>query len=318
MKSNKCVLCLVAKGKRVCKINDNSLICPICCAKTRTSECDGCIYYAQAAKYGKKRTFNQKPAKFGMPINLDVNEKVDQALALVEKGKITSGEKIISELFNEYPDIAMVQYAMGVIYAMKSYHDRAIPYFNKAIEINPYLVEAWFNKGAAHQKRLEIGEAINAYQKVVELGDPSEHFVGHAKDFIETIEKQVKQDSGLSLDGYLKTMEIFNAAYAAMEKMEWEKAISGFKKVLASDPQHTQSYGNLGVCYGHLGLKQEALNALDKALALNPKYEPAIVNRKAIASLENGENLSKARYKSIDYYKDYPIKKKSLFKEIFG
>ena len=35
--------------------------------------------------------------------------------------------------------------------------------------------------------------------------------------------------------------------------------------MLAIDPKHTQSYDNMGICYGNLGHKEEALEAFDKA-----------------------------------------------------
>lgn len=302
MKRKKCTICSRAKGKRVCRVQDNSLICPTCCAKTRTANCEGCIHYAQAENYAKERSLKQEARDFIMVIDPEVNEKVDQALEMAERGRIRSGEKMLSQLLDEYPHIDMVQYGMGVICLMKDDYDRAIPYFDKAIKINPYFVEAWFNKGAAHQKRVDLGETIRAYQKVVELGDPSDDFAGHAKDFIRGLEKDIREDKSLSLDDFLKAGDIFNEAFAAMERMEWKKALSGFKKVLAIDPRHTQSHGNLGICYAQLGQKQEALAALDEALALDPDYEPALINRKAIASLEDGERLSTLR--SVDYYKD--------------
>ena len=318
MKMEKCIVCSNAKGRRVCKIKDNSLICPVCCAKTRTSICDGCTFYVQAEKYTREKESSLMSEQFIMAIDPNVNDKVDQALEMVERGKIRAGEIIISDLLNSHPHIDMVQYGMGVICLMKNRLDLAITYLDKAIEINPYFVEAWFNKGATHQKRLEIREAIKAFQKVVELGDPSDDFVGHAKDFIKTMEKQIREKSGLSLDSYLKSMDIFSDAFAAMENKEWEQAVAGFRKVLAMDPKHTQSYGNLGICYAHLGRKQEALAALDKALELDPKYEPALVNRKAVTLLEEGEKLPIIKYESVDYYKDYSVNKKSLIKKIFG
>jgi len=317
MKKEKCIICLNAKGKRVCKINDNSLICPICCAKIRTSNCDGCIHYIQAEKYAKEKSLKQKSEKFIMAIDPEINEKVDQALAIAEKGNVQSGESIISALLNEHSHIDMVQYGMGVVCLMKKQYGKAITYFDKAIKINPYFVEAWFNKGAAHQKRLELGDTIKAYQKVIEFGNSSEHFVIHAKDFIRDLEKQIRKSSGLNMNDYLKLMDMFNDAYAAMERMEWKKALSGFKKVLSMYPQHTQSYGNMGICYGQLGKKQEALAALEKAIELDPKYEPAIINLKIISSLADGEKLPSAKFKSVDYYKDITKEKKSLISNIF-
>ena len=311
MKKEKCIICLNAKGKRVCKINDNSIICPICCAKIRTSNCDGCIHYTKAEKYAKEKSLKQKSQKFIMTIDYEIDKKMDIALAMVEKGDIQSGESIISALLNDHSHVDMVQYGMGVVCSMKKQYGKAITYFDKAIKINPYFVEAWFNKGAAHQKRLELGDTIKAYQKVIEFGDPSEHFVVHAKGFIVDLAKNIKKSIGLTMNDYLKSMDTFTDAYTSMERMDWEKALSGFRKVLSMNPQHTQSYSNIGICYGQLGKKQEALAALEKALELDPEYEPAIINLKVISSLANGEKLPSSKFMSVDYYKDIAIKNKS-------
>jgi len=80
--------------------------------------------------------------------------------------------------------------------------------------------------------------------------------------------------------------------------------------------RHPQSYGNLGLCYAQLGRKSEALEAFDKAIEIDPKYEPAIFNRAVIESLDEGEKLEPEGFMSIDYYKDYPLKKKSFVESI--
>ena len=199
---------------------------------------------------------------------------------------------------------------------MKGRHDEAIAYFEKAIKIFPYFLEAWFNNGASHQKKLEIGEMIRAYQKVVEIGDREENFVRHAKDVIIRLEQQISKDTGLSLAGYLKGMDKFNEAFAAMQRKEWEDALRGFQEVLAIDPKHTQSYGNMGICYGHLGRKEEALEAFEKALELDPGYEPAQLNRRVVNSLKEGEKLE-VQFKAVEYYKDCSARKQSLFGRLF-
>ncbi|MBA7700250.1 Photosystem I assembly protein Ycf3 [subsurface metagenome] len=267
-----------------------------------------------AAKKKRKRK-KLKSRKFIMRMDPQVDKTVDQALTMVDQGKVHAAEKIISELLEKHPDIHTVQYAMGVVCGMKGRHDEAIAYFDKAIKIFPYFVQAWFNKGASHQKKLEIGEMIRAYQKVIEIGDSEEKFVRHAKDVIIRLEQQIHKDTGLSLAGYLKGMDKFNEAFAAMKRKEWEDALRGFQEVLTIDPKHTQSYGNMGICYGNLGRKEEALEAFDKALELDPRYEPAQLNRRVVNSLKEGEKLE-AKFEAVQYYKDYSARKRSLFREL--
>ena len=317
MKTDPCIVCSIIKGKRVCKLNDNGLICPVCCAKTRIPECDGCAYYTQAAHYARGKAENEIPKKFIARIDPEVDEIVDQAMAMVEKGKVGAAEKIIAGLLIKHPDLHTVQYAMGVICGMKENYDAAIKYFDRAIKIFPYFVEAWFNKATSHQKKFEVREMVYAFQKVIDLGDPKDDFVRHAKNFLFSFAKNIQSESGLSLDAYLQLSEKYESTFSIMEKQQFEKALLGFKEIVAIHPKHTQSWGNMGLCYAFLGQQDEAIAAFDKALEIDPGYEPAIVNRQNVMSLPKGQKLASPNFKSIDYYKDYPIKTKSLISKLF-
>jgi lipoprotein NlpI len=69
-------------------------------------------------------------------------------------------------------------------------------------------------------------------------------------------------------------------------------------------------YGNLGICHAQLGHKSDALAAFDKALELDPQYEPAIVNKAMTETLAEGEKLDN-KVKTVEYYKDFPMKNRS-------
>ena len=309
MKTKKCIICSEVKGRRACSKTNNELICPRCCAKTRNDKCQGCIYFAQAEKFNAEKSMKKH---FIMRIDPEVDKSVDRALGLVEKGKLLAGEAIITDLIKEHPDICYVQYAMGVVCALKSKYDESIVYFDKALEIFPYHIESWFNKALSHQKKFEIDEMVRAYQKVIEFGDPGDNVVRQARDIIRGFEQNVRESSGISLDDFLRANEKFNRAFSEMENKQWEKALAGFKEVIKIHPTHTQSFGNMGLCYGMLGMKKEAFNAYDRALELDPNYEPAILNRTTLESLPEGATLTDDHFKSMDYYKDYSRGKKSL------
>jgi len=250
-----------------------------------------------------------KVKKFIARIDPEVDKKVEQALTLAEQGRLETAEKIVFELFEENSDMHTVQYAMGIVRGMKGLTDEAIDCFDRAIDIFPYFTEAWFNKAIAHLQKLEIIEMIRAYQRVIELGDPEDFFVEEAKERLAEFEQQICKDSGISLARYVKGNEKFDEAFAAMEREEWSVALRRFKEVLALNPGHTQSYGNMGICYAKLGHKAEALKAFDKALELDPEYEPAKMNRKLVSSLKDGEKI-KGKMTVIEFHKDFPQKTK--------
>jgi tetratricopeptide (TPR) repeat protein len=253
----------------------------------------------------KKKKKNKSFKQSAMRIDPQIFDAVDQALEIAERGKVSDAEKIISELLKQHPNIHIVQYAMGVICIMNGQYDESTTYFDKAIEIYPHFVEAWFNKASSHQKKLEIEEMIQAFQKVVELGDPTQNFVRDAKTIIANLELNIRKEHGLTLDAYFKGWRKFKEAFASMEQGEWEKALRGFQEVLAIDPKHTQSYGNMGICYAQLGYKQKALEAFDKALEIDPEYAPALLNRAQVSALNEGEKLKdEIKFTAIDYYKE--------------
>jgi tetratricopeptide (TPR) repeat protein len=244
-------------------------------------------------------------------------EIVDQALALLEQGKVRRAEKILSDLLEKHPENHMVHYGMGIVWGLKGRHDEAIACFDRSIKIFPYFVEAWFNKGSSHQLKLQVGEMFRSFEKVVELGDPSEAYVQRAKQINSELQEQIRKQHGLSVNEYLKGMNRFNDAFAAMERREWEEALEGFQSVLRIDSNHTQSYGNAGICLAQMGRMDEAMAAFDKALELDPEYEPARRNR-AVFSAVKQVAKTELPIQTVEYYKEALDKKKPLKERILG
>jgi tetratricopeptide (TPR) repeat protein len=73
---------------------------------------------------------------------------------------------------------------------------------------------------------------------------------------------------------------------------------------LAQNPNHVQSHGNVALAYAGLGRKALALEHLDKALALDPAYEPAMQNRKIIEKMKEGEPHPLVAIAETEYYRD--------------
>lgn len=313
MKKKKCVVCGKNRARRVCKLHNNKTVCSVCCAETRNSNCEDCQYFKTARQYLASKTKQSKVKHFIIKIDEKVETAVDQALALVEKGSIKKGRAIITNLRKDNPGNHMVHYGMGVVHAFSGENDQAIECFDKAIDIFPYFTEAHFNKGVACQKKMDIGNTIKAFREVVATGDPKDGMVKDARDSISKVEKNVLETSGIDLETYLGCQKKFDKAFSHMKNRKWQKAIDGFKACLIKNKKHPQSYGNMGLCYAQLGQKAEALAAFDKALELDPNYEPAKFNRMAVESLEEGEKLKVSdEMDSIEYYKDFTLKKRSF------
>jgi tetratricopeptide (TPR) repeat protein len=245
-----------------------------------------------------------KSKEFTVIIDPEIDDAVDKALALVERGDIEAGEKSLIDLIKIHPHLHIVQYGMGTVLAMKGNYAESIVHFDKSLEIFPYFVEAWFNRGNSYKNLLNFGEAIKSFQKVIDFGDPQDDFVKTAEELVDYMEQSIFKDTGLSLDLYVKSMDDFNKAFRTMQNRDYERAIAEFQNVIKINKTNAQTYGNLGLCHAFLGHQEKAIAYFDQALSIDPNYEPATANRAIVLSLKNGEKLPDDHVQTIEYYKD--------------
>jgi tetratricopeptide (TPR) repeat protein len=286
------------------------MVCPICCAQIRNSSCGSCSYYKTAEKYAQDRYRNSGGKSFTIVLDEKVDKAVDEALALIERKKLKKAEKQLTELLLQYPSYHMVQYGMGALYAFKGQAEEAISHFKKAVDIFPYFTEAYYNLGVAYKNKLDISNMVKCFDKAIRMSDPKSIIYQQAKSLLDVVENLVRKSHGTDMETYGKAQEQFQLGVKLMERSEWEKAIHTFvaaERILNAIPQ---VYGNLGICYAQLGRKSDALAAFDKALELDPQYEPAMVNKAMTETLVEGEKLDN-KVKSIEYYKDFPMQNRS-------
>ncbi|MCW5212331.1 tetratricopeptide repeat protein [Desulfobulbus sp. TB] len=304
MKKNKCGLCLKVKGKRLCKLQGKTFICPRCCAEIRNADCEGCTHYAQAEQYSLEKKNKSQQKKFIAKIDPVIDDEVDKALLCAERGAFAEGETILNKLIQEHSDLYTVQYGMGTLQAMKGNYSDSIGYFDRCLEIFPCFAEAWFNRGTSYKYLLDTAETIKSLQKVVEFGDPEEQFVQTSRELLKQLAEGILENDGVSLGEYIESNEVFNDAFALLKNREYEKAIIGFNRVLRLNKNSAQTYGNLALCYAFLGQREKALSFFDQALEVDPAYGPAITNRALVELLEEGEKMQADELKTIEYYKE--------------
>jgi lipoprotein NlpI len=77
-----------------------------------------------------------------------------------------------------------------------------------------------------------------------------------------------------------------------------------FGRALQKNPNHVQTHGNLALCLAGLGKKAAALASLDRALELDPTYQPAFINRIAIEAMTEGEPFVPGMMAETEYYRE--------------
>ncbi len=301
-----CPICNQRKAKRRCWRQNMEEICPLCCAEKRDTACGDCPHYVEAQKYeDARRPSAATPEKhFMIELNPEAEAAVDAAMKLVERGDVRRAGDALARLLREYPRDHMVRYGMGTLHAFKGEHQEAIRYFDQAIAIYPYFVEAHFNRAVACQKQVDLSGAIRGFRRVVEVGDPNDPPVAQARSQLKNMAEIIRETEGVDMEIFLESQETFNRAFVLMEQGDWLRALTGFRASAAKHDRNAPTHGNLALCLAKLGRKAAALAELDRALEIDPSYEPAMSNRLAVEQMEEGRPLETAGFKSIYYSRE--------------
>jgi tetratricopeptide (TPR) repeat protein len=235
-----------------------------------------------------------------------VDQAVDRLLIQVEKGQLENVAAGLEALLRKHPDYHTTNYAMGAYLAMGLADlEGAIPFFQKAVSVFPLMTEAHYNLGTCYMKTGRIPEAVASFRKAIRYAGDDEDIAGKARGELHALERIVT-DTGpfQTLDAYIENQAMFDLAFEHLQARRYEAAADLFNRVLAQNPGHVQSHGNVALAYAGLGQKAIALEHLDKALALDPTYGPAIQNRKVLKAMKEGELHRPVAMAETEYYRE--------------
>jgi tetratricopeptide (TPR) repeat protein len=247
-------------------------------------------------------TLERKPIQVFSVLS-DMQKVCDNALAQIEAGDLLSAEAEAERLYNLYPDDHMVNFLQGVCHIQREDYQKAISFFEEAVQINPWFCEAYFNLASLYRQEIKIPQSVACLKKIIEIEGIHGDLGKLAKKEIDAFEKIFQKTSGQTVEEYLHSHTLFDKAFTCLRREEYREAISLFQQVLTLYPNHVQSYGNMALAHSALGEQKIALQYLDKALLLDPTYEPAQINRENILRLKEGEE-SPFIMGEVSYYKE--------------
>ena len=158
---------------------------------------------------------------------------------------------------------------IGLVYAEKGDYDTAIRDFNKAIELDPKLAQAFYNRGLAYVNKKDYALAIRDFTRAIEL-DPS-----FAMAFCNR--GTAYADNGgydTAIRDYTKAIELdsnyadafYNRGIVYCNKKDYDTAIRDYTRAIELDPNHAEAMANIGSAYKGKGDKKNARIWWKKAL----------------------------------------------------
>ena len=225
---------------------------------------------------------------------------IDGVSGMLEDGLFDPARDEIERMIEEFPERAEPFFLMGTCLAMQHEQEDAISFLNRAIALKP-SPEAYYNLASAHQSLFQIEECVECLKKVIELDGKRGEYGQKATAQLDAVTRTIRETFGMTLHRFLKHKRRYERAFGHLMARRFSKAVRSFTEVLKVDPDHIQSHGNLGLAYAGLGDYDKALQHLDKAIELDPGYQPAIDNRRLILKLPVGESLD-LPMRETDFY----------------
>jgi len=163
------------------------------------------------------------------------------------KDKVNLWEDVV----RKSPDSPRAINNLGLAYANKGLHDKAIELYKKCISLNPSYLYAYTNLGVAYAKQGRTEEAIETFMKALEI-NPADRAV------------------------------YSNLARAYGDLGRNDKAAEYYAKVVSLAPYDGAAYHGLGTAYALLGRMDDALAAYSTFVALSPNDPEAYRSRGVI------------------------------------
>ena len=180
------------------------------------------------------------------------------AEALRTQGRVEESIAAYRSVLELHPDFAPSHAALGVaLYRMQLYRPglESIP---RALELNPELP-------AAASLHLFMGHAW------AKMGDA----LAAAEQYERTLRLEPRN------------LEVHQLAMARFGQRRYEDALALYRTLLEINPDNALTHSNAGAALYHLDRPQEALQSIERALALDPDLEIARIGLAEVRKLLN-------------------------------
>jgi tetratricopeptide (TPR) repeat protein len=205
---------------------------------------------------------------------------------------------------------------LGFEYEKKGEYDKALAEYDRAIELNPWYDEVYYNRGNIYAMRHDLDRAINEFSRAIEL--KADYYMayhnrslayamkGMYNEALVDINKSIQFDPtyalaycnraniycrlqrlDLAIADYTKAMElsedyydaVYNRGVTYSDMGEYDKAIADFDRALGLKPRSADAYSSRGFARFKKEDFEGALKDIDRAIELNPQHAAAFHNR---------------------------------------
>ncbi len=161
----------------------------------------------------------------------------------------------------------------GLSFLSKDDCEKALPYFEKAVESEGNYAEAWAQTGFCNEKLGRHAEAIEASKKAVTLRPSSESYfnIGLANYYLKQYREAVEAyRQAIRLDPYNAADAYYALGLVYRDWRRSEDEIQAYKQAIRLKPDYTSAYERLGARYLQMKKYAEAIEIFRQLSSLKP------------------------------------------------
>jgi tetratricopeptide (TPR) repeat protein len=161
----------------------------------------------------------------------------------------------------------------GLSFLSKDDCEKALPYFEKAVESEGNYAEAWAQTGFCNEKLGRHAEAIEASKKAVTLRPSSESYfnIGLANYYLKQYREAADSyRQAIRLDPYNAADAYYALGLVYRDWRRFEDEVQAYKQAIRLRPDYTSAYERLGARYLQTKKYAEAVEIFRQLSSLKP------------------------------------------------
>lgn len=249
----------------------------------RAYRADSC--YKDGTVYLARNDLDTAIAKYEQAVNLhpyEIRYRDELNRAYIEKARNRSDRKwaetamrSAQDLLELAPGHSNAYFTLAIAYYLKGGDiEKAITYYKKAAEINPFSADAYNNMGVIFTSEKRLDEAIEAFKQAYRLNASSIASLDNLARIY--INKDMLNEAAITLVEILKSnpahsteiLNILGKIYFKQEKID--KVIRVCKEIVKQNPGDIIAHENLGSMYYKKGMMPEAAAEFETLLRIQP------------------------------------------------
>lgn len=241
---------------------------------------------------------------------IEVHQAIMAAQSEIGAGNEPAAESLLLQVLARDPDVIDANQMVGNIKAQRGDHAAAIPFFQKALEIDPEHEASLFGLATAYRRLGRNEEALVGFRRLLEINPTDSKTVLATADMLvergalaeagELMRRTVESGESVPPMLYDKYGEIlvlegrpgkaeewfrraaeandelaqplFNLGVLREEEGRIPEAVELYEQTLERSPEHFQALFNLGRLYGRMGDIDRQVELYEAALAANPDF----------------------------------------------